>query len=300
MYWSIVAVSAGAVLYVAFRFSFFKATLRRVPYALIWGALVLLGSSFYAPIALYTCIKAGIFIAAFILIQAENDFYDKKLDSITQRQSLITFTDVSVVTFIKVIVVGIFIPYDSLFAATLAAYFVLGYLYNNHRFRLKKHFVSGTIVETLGAFLALVAGGASLYRIPSLSEVVTFCVIALIFGFLANVRDYKDFLGDKEGGIKTLYVVLEAKGVTAARIYQFFAGTVLVGISLSIFFLFIYLSPTFLDVMASGLLVTVSALSLIPSLSPRRATLIVVAVSTAYVLFIALRVMPYVALWFGY
>ena len=204
----------------------YRTTLKRVHHTFIFGALVVVGAQMVSePPALFSLlilIEAFIFSFAFLLAQTENDFYDKKLDALTNRASSLNKDDMYLVRFIQIALILSVAIFDFSIVPFLLLFFTLSFAYSHTKIRLKKHFVTGSLVEGLGCLVCLMAGAYSLYnphtnilpthiQSPFPLAIWLFITISLGFAICSNFKDYKDFKGDLKGGITTIYVLLYNK-----------------------------------------------------------------------------------------
>jgi 4-hydroxybenzoate polyprenyltransferase len=216
------AVSLACFLWI--RREYMRATVARFPHTIMRFLVVLLGAAIGGGINAYTILIGIVYALGFMLIQAENDYYDKELDALNGRESSITYDDVVFVRlFMLVPTVTLILIFPSQ-GVMLALFFLLGFIYNHSAFRYKKHFVTATLVEGGLAFAPLVAGAFTAG--DSMSPMIFSCIIAatVIFALLANVRDYKDFSADKKGGIRTLYVTLSERGFSPEKTHRLMLG----------------------------------------------------------------------------
>lgn len=191
----------------------FKHTFYRIHHAFVWGILVLLGAKLVGYVDNLTLLRAFIMAFSFFLVMIVNDYFDKDTDRINQRESTIDSEMMLFTIYCHIVLVLTSGELDLVMGVITFLCFILGIAYNFPVvFRLKQNFVLGSLVEGIGAFLCLLAGGTQ-YG-PPLSK--WFLPLAFLFamGFMlaSNMKDYKDFKGDYECNIKTFYVYMFNNG----------------------------------------------------------------------------------------
>ena len=227
---SLLFILTGSVCMVACYWDVFKATVGRIHHSLVFGLLVVVGSSLisashsFSSLSPLVWAKALVFTFAFILAQAENDYYDKRLDATTpgRQESGIQRSHMCLVRFLQIILVLSVAIFDFSAIPFLLLFFTLSFAYSHTAIRLKKNFVGGSLVEGLLCFSSLMAGAYSVYG-PTVSDhavLLLFVLISTGFALCSNFKDYKDFEGDRKEGITTLYVFLCRMGI-APRITNY-------------------------------------------------------------------------------
>jgi len=169
------------------------------------------------------------FASAWIASVLINDIHDKKIDSISSGHRPIpsgSFSDKEFGMFAKIfLLIAFFAAYSSsmygLFFVILSSF--AAYIYSVPPFRLKRNFVSASLVIGLASVSALLSG----YFLASQSRDITVfppmlvLVLILVFGAISMIKDIKDYDGDRVSGVKTLPVLIGlkyAKIVTATLI----------------------------------------------------------------------------------
>jgi hypothetical protein len=212
--WAILSIAA----YVWMRRGHFAATLKRFHYTIGRGALVLSGAWLAGSVSLLSGIEALALVLAAMLVQAENDYYDKSDDEVSGRASTLTQDDLIFVRFFMALLALPFLVIQPLVSLCIGLCFLLGFAYNHPLFRLKKHFVTASLIQAGGSFLCLLIGilSSSWYVVTS-GELWSIAAISIVLGILANIKDYKDLIADKKAGIVTLHLWLERFGVSPKK-----------------------------------------------------------------------------------
>lgn len=206
-----IVVSLACLLLMRRRF--FRATLKRFPHTLMRGILVIAGAQIAKGVTPLTLVDGIMFMIGFMLIQAENDYYDKGIDGTQSRASLITGDDLIFVRFFMLLLVlNLYIIQPAL-SILMGLFFLLGFMYNHPLFRLKKHFIGSSFVEGSAAFVGLLAGILSVQQSVSGAEILWVSLLSAIFALVSNIKDYKDVDADRKAGIETLHVALDARGI---------------------------------------------------------------------------------------
>lgn len=286
--WTVVAFFA----FMFYRKALFFPIVQRFPHAVIWGALLLFGAQLGPGIDAYAFVKAGVFVLAFMLIQAENDYYDKELDRLTARESGITHDDLLIVRFLRGLLVASFVALDPLFSVLLVSAFLLGFLYHHPAFRLKRHFVSGTILEGMCAFVVLLAGLSSFSSLASNGMLWVVLLGASIFGVCANMRDYKDYQGDSRGGITTMHVLLQRYGIAPRTTHLIFLCTLACFTALSVVGYFNLGVITKIGTLFVAVVLLSLPLPFYFLVQPKKSTTAGVVHATLVILFFALFIVP--------
>jgi 4-hydroxybenzoate polyprenyltransferase len=234
---------AALAAFISTRYRFFAATLKRFQHTGIRLILVLFGAQLAGGANFLSLLEGIIFMLAFMLIQAENDYYDKELDAATLRASSITQDDLIFVRVFMALLALIFWFIQPLFSILLVIFFLLGFVYNHPAFCFKKYFITASLVEGGAAFIGMFAGVFSAGNSLDGTDILWITGVALIFAVLANIRDYKDFIGDKKMGIKTLYVTLQARGVAPQKTHFALIGfSIFIHIVVVAFSLYLHLA----------------------------------------------------------
>lgn len=159
-----------------------------------------------------------------VLATFVNDLSDLEIDKISNPQrplaaGIISYTDWKkmIAVLILIIFIGI-LAFNSIASLLLVITQGIYYLYSNEPFRLKRHYVTSSILMGLATVSAAMSG---FYLISSNKGILAFPIIAIVIigisqALLSNMKDIKDFEGDGKAGIKTLPVALgldEAKKV---------------------------------------------------------------------------------------
>lgn len=191
----------------------FKSVFIRIHHTFIWGVLVLLGAKLVGFVDNNSIYRAFIMAFSFLLVMAVNDYFDKGTDRINRRESRISMDMVFFIIFTHIVLVLTVGELDLVLGVIAFLCFILGISYSCPLFlRLKQNFIPGALVEGIGAFLCLLAGGTQFG--PPLTKL--FLPVALVFsmGFMVAsvMKDYKDFKGDFACNIMTLYVFLVKRG----------------------------------------------------------------------------------------
>lgn len=209
-----VLIVAAFVALVVVRYHSFKATFRKFHHSLTRGILVLFGAQIAGAANWVSLFDAVIFIFAYVLIQAENDYFDKDIDRVTNRESAITADDLIYVRFFMALLVLTVYMVQPAVSILLGLFFLFGFAYNHPALRFKSGFLKASFVEGSTAFVCVLSG---IFSVPKdgvgSAELWLAIAVGVIFAIISNIRDFKDFAGDKKKNIRTLYVVLEERGI---------------------------------------------------------------------------------------
>lgn len=190
----------------------------RIHHAVIWGVMVLLGTKLVGYIDNISLVRAFIMSFSFFLIMLVNDYFDKETDSVNKRESAISEDTLLFMLYCHLVLVLTSGELGLAMGISAFLFFLLGAAYNCPMvIRLKRNFIMGSLVEGCGAFLCLIAGATQFG--PPMNRL--FFPVALLFsaGFMiaSNMKDYKDFKGDLQCDIETVYVYLYKKGWPVAK-----------------------------------------------------------------------------------
>lgn len=272
-------ISLGCLFYL--RRESFAATFKRFPHTFIRCILVLVGAQLASGTSPLTLIDGIMFMIGFILIQAENDYYDKEIDSTQSRASLMTQDDLVFVRFFMLLLVLNIYIIQPMVGVLMLLFFLLGFMYNHTLFRLKRNFLGSSLVEGLAALAGLLAGIFSVQKNISGTEIFWISIISVIFAVVSNIKDYKDIESDKKGGIKTLYVALDERGISPEKTHRLVLGF----LSLTYVVVLVYLGIKFhppLVALAPGIvLIMFSLLPFVLISQTKRAVSSVVAITVA-------------------
>ncbi|MCP4118878.1 MAG: UbiA family prenyltransferase [Desulfobacteraceae bacterium] len=262
MWWLLIAFGIA----VAANWDQFRSVFHRIHHTFIWGIFVLLGAKLVGFVDTTTLSRAFIMSMSFLFVMVVNDYFDKDTDRVNGRESPITWEMVLFTIYCHMVLVLTAGDADFVLGVIAFLCFILGMAYNSSAvFRLKNNFVLGSLVEGTGAFLCLLAGGTQFG--PPLSR--WFLPLILVFGagfmLASNMKDYKDFKGDFDCNITTLYVYLYEKGWKLGR------TNLLVSITLALMLMVPCLMMYLLQVPA-GLILIACILAVIPYFMMTRIT----------------------------
>lgn len=159
-------------------------------------------------------IVLNIWLAVFI-----NDSEDVEIDKISnQNRPLIAKTisnhDWNLIQIVIFILIGLgTITMNKSSAALLIMAQASYYIYSSQPLRLKKHFVFSSILTGIAAVFISMAGfflvspDQHIFAFP----VKAMLIIGVFYALLSNIKDIKDFNGDKKEGILTIPVVFDLK-----------------------------------------------------------------------------------------
>lgn len=205
-------VSIAFVSFLAYRPSVALALGKR-PFAALWGVLLIGGAALSGNVHIYVVLQAFAVSLAFMLVQAENDYYDKSADAKAGRASTISSEDLIFIRMLMVLLPLAFLFFNPSFGVVLGLLLFLGFLYNTDGFRLKKHFLSASLIFALSVFLVLLSGYFDFNTLADAEALPLLALFAFAAGAVLNFRDYKDVSEDKHAGVETLYVVLQRYGI---------------------------------------------------------------------------------------
>lgn len=271
-----------------------SATLKRFPHTLMRGALVFVGAQLAGGFTAFSAIVAMSYMAGFMFIQAENDFYDKKLDAATSRESAISGDDLLFIRFFMALFVLNFWILNFEESLLLGLFFLLGFFYNHPSFRLKRHFIGSSLIEGGAAFLGILAGIFSIQRGVSASELGIIALLAAIFAVISNIKDYKDFAGDKKMGMQTLYVWLSQQGISPERLHGAIIAlmSAVYASSIAMFFFFFHVPISLLAPLLILLVISALPLFLIGRSRASLSSSAAVAVAGIYLCYTAFFILP--------
>lgn len=238
-YWTLWWLLISFVIACLSNWDQFKHTFYRIHHTFVWGILVLLGAKLVGYIDIHSLLRAFIMAFSFFLVMIVNDYFDKDTDRINGRESKIDQDMLIFTIYCHSVLVLTSGELDLVMGVITFLCFILGLAYNLPVvFRLKQNFVLGSLVEGSGAFFCLIAGGTQ-YG-PPLSKWFLPISLLLAFGFMlaSNMKDYKDFNGDYQCNIRTLYVYLFDRGWSldkTNRLVSFILSLTLILASLALF-----------------------------------------------------------------
>ncbi len=291
--WVFIGISAFTLL----RRRALQATLKRFHYSLIRGVIIGIGALLAGSINTLTVVEAVIFVVAGMLIQAENDYYDKEADSASARESTLTAEDLILVRFFMVLLVLPFIFIQPVFSILLGGFFLLGFVYNHPAFRFKKHFATASLIQGLATFLSLLLGIFSVgdFEVHT-PQILLAIVISVIFGIISNIKDYKDVEDDRKAGIQTMYVVLSEHGISAKKTQAIMAVVLGILYGAVVIFSFFFFRPGPATLFFGSALVLTSPLPLSLLNHPRRsASSIAMGIeATLFLVYVVVAIFPLV------
>lgn len=286
-------ISLGCLFYL--RRESFTATFKRIPHTFIRCILVLAGAQLAGTVSPLTFVDGIMFMIGFMLIQAENDYYDKEIDSIQSRASLMTQDDLVFVRFFMLLLVLNIYIIQPMVGVLMLLFFLLGFMYNHTLFRLKRNFLGSSLVEGLAALAGLLAGIFSVQKSISGTEILWISILSVIFAVASNIKDYKDIESDKKGGIKTLYVALDKHGVSSEKTHRVLLGLLFfIYVAILVYFGIKFHPP--LVALAPGIILIV--FSLLPFMlisQTKRAVSSVVAITVAalFLVYVCWYLLPF-------
>ncbi|MBN2360720.1 MAG: UbiA family prenyltransferase, partial [Deltaproteobacteria bacterium] len=211
------ALATALVAYLVLRPTLVVEGLQRLPQIALGPALVLLGAAWAGKVNVHVGAVALAFAGAALVFALCNKHYDRREDEASGVTTEVNHDD-AVALYGWALLVALSLWKTHLFAALcLVLFLVATYAYHGDPLRTKCVFPLSYKSEGFFAASAFVAGllatpGA---RLDAGDALATF----LIFGgfFLsAPAKDAKDIAGDRAAGVRTLYVVLEERGVSFA------------------------------------------------------------------------------------
>lgn len=148
-----------------------------------------------------------------------NDAEDIKIDEISNSQRPLAKKDCTLKEWHEIRFILIILTVFGIATLNRAAGFFLllvqavYYLYSSHPLRLKKHFISSSFVMGFATVAATMSG---FFLVSADQRLVAFpikaiFIIGLVQALLSNMKDIKDYKGDKIEDIKTLPVVFGLK-----------------------------------------------------------------------------------------
>lgn len=186
----------------------------------IFISMRLNGGFSFSPINIVTL--AAFFVLLLMILAFSvflNDAEDKNIDEISNKDrplanGLVTMPDwnkLSLYLFV-IITIGL-LSINKISAFFLILLAVSYYLYSVHPLRLKKHFISSSILIGLATTFTSMAGYFLVSGERSLSSfpLKAILIIGISQGLISNMKDIKDYKGDKKENIKTIPVVFGEK-----------------------------------------------------------------------------------------
>lgn len=167
-----------------------------------------------------------------------NNFYDKEIDKVTNRERYKLFTSVKDKDVKKVIFVFFFAALGTSFFSSVKNFFLcvltlfLAYVYSAPPLRLRKTIFStvflgaGAVIVLLMAYPFLESSSVSL-MMDNTSQLAAALFVAVTFG--TTIKDLKDFEGDKKVGVRNIYTILgreKAKKLSSALLFASFLSPV--------------------------------------------------------------------------
>lgn len=293
-----VLIAAAFAAFVGLRFRSFKATFRKFHHSVMRGVLVIFGAQIAGAANWESLFVAVVFVFAYVLIQAENDFFDKDVDRVTHRESAITAEDLIFVRFFMALLVLTIYMVEPALSMLLGLFFLFGFAYNHHAFRFKGDFVKASFVEGSTALITILAGIFTILK-PGVTsaELWTAIAVAIAFGIISNIRDFKDFDGDKKLGVQTLYVALEKRGIPPEKTQRWVIGVASFSYAASLLLFFVlHLQPAVLLITAAFFILSFIPFAFIGHPKKSLSSIITVAESGAFLLFAAFWVLPFLHL----
>ncbi|MFZ2149989.1 MAG: UbiA family prenyltransferase [Minisyncoccia bacterium] len=168
-------------------------------------------------------------VCAWMYSVCQNDIYDEKIDSISNAGRPIiakelSRSDMETASKIFLLLTFLFAYASSHYAIFFVSMFLfVYYIYSNPPLRLKRFVLVNSFLVSLACLSVIMLG---FFMISPDKSIVTFplgLIVAIVIFFTAvtNIRDIKDFEGDKVDGIKTLPVLLGL-----GRAQKLIAGTI--------------------------------------------------------------------------
>jgi hypothetical protein len=191
----------------------------RLPHALLAPSLVLVGSALVGRLNGDTAVAAALMFVTALSFLAQNDWYDRAEDAAAGRPVLVGRDDV---VFFALLPVGLWLVTATAHVwPTLCAllFTVVAFAYHGDPFRLKCVFPLSYKTEALFAALCVAAGIFTHDRVPlGWRELAAGALVAAGASVVAMLKDAKDEAADRAAGIRTVYVVLGARGWSTSRI----------------------------------------------------------------------------------
>ncbi len=205
----------------------------RVGQVAVAGALTLAGAALAGRLDARAGMAAAAMMVAAALFAWHNDHFDRVEDAAAGRGPGLTREDVVVVTSAAV-PFWLTLSQAHVWPMLLSLLFLaVGFAYHADPLRLKCVFPLSYKTE---AFLALLCVGAGLlaHERPVLTGAQALAMLLVGGGaaLVAMLKDYKDLAADRQGGVRTVFVVCGARGWSARRTYALVA--VLSGAALAV------------------------------------------------------------------
>ncbi|MBI3888353.1 UbiA prenyltransferase family protein [Candidatus Nomurabacteria bacterium] len=159
------------------------------------------------------------FICAWMFCVCQNDIYDEKIDSLSNKDRPVISKDLSKDDMQVVSKIFLLFTFLTAYAAShyilffVSMFLFVYYIYSNPPLRLKRFVILNSFLVSLACLAIILAGFFLVNNDKSILAFPPGLVLAIIIFFSAvtNIRDIKDFEGDKADGIKTLPVLLGLK-----------------------------------------------------------------------------------------
>lgn len=209
------------VLYVSMNTRRFLPSLKRVNHALPWVVLVFLGATVIGGIQAMTWLHALIVLFIHQGIIFANDYYDRDSDRANNRICILNKDDVFIIHSLIVWIVLIMCFQDRKIGMLYILYVVATIAYHHPSFRLKDIFPLNHMTEGLVAALAFLVGMASASA-AQFNAVELLYVLVVSIGFTVGslFKDYKDIPGDRLTSTRTIYIILQDRGIALEGIHR--------------------------------------------------------------------------------
>ncbi len=173
------------------------------------------------------------FISAWMFCVCQNDIYDEEIDSISNKDRPFISKDLSKDDMEIASKIFLLFTFLTAYAAShymlffVSLFLFVYYIYSNPPLRLKRFVIINSFLVSLACLSVILAGFFLVNNDKSILAFPPALVLAIIIFFTAvtNIRDIKDFEGDKADNIKTLPVLLglnKSKKLIAGIICFFF------------------------------------------------------------------------------
>jgi len=181
----------------------------------------------------YAYLLAGTMLVNFLFLtcQMMNNLYDKKIDFYNQKLNplnagksvsksggqvkIILSTGEYLDIFWIVFLLTLFLAFSISLSVFILSLFicVIGFLYSCPPYRFKNIFILNTFIIALSSLLGIFLGFTTYAQeiSPRLFPVNLSAVILLVLTLAFNVKDINDYVGDKNGGVKTFMTVFGEK-----------------------------------------------------------------------------------------
>lgn len=164
-----------------------------------------------------------------LVIVIQNDYYDRKEDTIAKRGTRTSLDDVIFGNFIVFIILIIQLDSNQMLAFLLFLYCIVGFVYHHPSVRLKEHFCLSYKAEGITAMLAVLIGTFGTAGSYVKESMLLPCLLALGGGTVLSIpKDWKDVESDREAGIPSYYVLLTKKGRSELTIHRWIVAIVTV------------------------------------------------------------------------